>query len=281
MKILNLNSMTERKSKQRVSSARQKAKLPVPSSLSSSSSNCRRRKPAATPRLSKPPPKPTGILQRCKSEPNFWNVGISFGNGTTSYPEMHRPLTCTDVLASPFTSSLNSEKYEKDAKVIVNVTVEGSPGPVRAMVRLGASVEETIKLVVDRYGEEGRRPYLDKATAVADFELHHSHFSLESINKTLKIGDAGTRSFYLRTNSNSRSSSFTYNDGDRSADHTRLMLPYSHSAPEVVPSSSNNTIDVPPPFLLFSSLVARTFNKFGRRSIKLWKVFLGCMFLLC
>ncbi|RZC73243.1 hypothetical protein C5167_048728 [Papaver somniferum] len=278
MKILNLNSMTERKIKQRVSSARQKAKLPIPSSLPSSSSNSRRRKLAATPRLSKPPPKPTGIIHRCKSEPNLWSVGIAFGNGITSYPEMHRPLTCTDVFASPFTSSLNSEKYEKDAKVIVNVTVEGSPGPVRALVRLGASVEETIKLVVDRYSDEGRRPYLDQKTAVTDFELHHSHFSLESINKTLKIGDAGSRSFYLRTNSNSRSSSFTYNDGDRPADHTRLLLPYSHSAPEVVPSSSNQTIHVSPPFLLFSSLVARTFNKFGRRSIKLWKVFLGCMY---
>ncbi|KAI3939947.1 hypothetical protein MKW98_029723 [Papaver atlanticum] len=273
MKNLNSNSMTERKIKQRVSSTRQKAKLPIPSSSSSSSSNCRRRKLAATPRLSKPPPKPTGIIQRCKSEPNLWSVGIAFGNGTTSYPEMHRPLTCTDVLESPFTSSLNSEKYETDAKVIVNVTVEGSPGPVRALVRLGASVEETIKLVVDRYSDEGRRPYLDQNTVVADFELHHSHFSLESINKTLKIGDAGSRSFYLRTNSNSRSNSFTYNNGD-----TRLMLPYSHSAPEVVPSSSNNTIEVSPPFLLFSSLVARTFSKVGKRSIKLWKILLGCMY---
>ncbi|KAI3918234.1 hypothetical protein MKX01_041554 [Papaver californicum] len=267
--------MAERKIKPRVSSTRQKAKPPNPSS---SSSLCRRRKIAATPRLSKPPSKPTGIIQHCKSEPNLWSVGIAFGDGTTTYPKMHRPVTCTDVLASPFTSSLNFEKYEKDAKVVVNVTVQGSPGPVRALVRLGASIEETIKLVVGRYSDEGRRPYLDQATAVTDFELHHSHFSLESINKTLKIGDAGSRSFYLRTNSNSRSNSFTYNDDDRPADHTRLMFPYSHSAPDIVPSSSSNTVDVSPPFLLFSSLVARTFNKVGRRSIKLWKVLFGCMY---
>lgn len=69
--------------------------------------------------------------------------------------------------------------YKKDAKVVVNVTVEGSPGPVRTMVKLGASVDETIKLVVDRYSEEGRTPKLGKDVAPS-FELHHSYFSLQS-----------------------------------------------------------------------------------------------------
>lgn len=63
--------------------------------------------------------------------------------------------------------------------MVVNVTVEGSPGPVRAMVSLGSSVEETIKLVVDKYGQEGRSPRLDLGAA-STFELHHSYFSLES-----------------------------------------------------------------------------------------------------
>lgn len=69
--------------------------------------------------------------------------------------------------------------YNKEAKVVVNVTVEGSPGPVRTMVKLGSSVEETIKLVINKYCEEGRTPRLDK-NAMSTFELHHSYFSLQS-----------------------------------------------------------------------------------------------------
>lgn len=69
--------------------------------------------------------------------------------------------------------------YKKDAKVVVNVTVEGSPGPVRTMVKLGASVEETIKVVVDKYSKEGRTPKLDQG-APSSFELHNCYFSLKS-----------------------------------------------------------------------------------------------------
>lgn len=74
--------------------------------------------------------------------------------------------------------------YNKDAKVVVNVTVEGSPGPIRAMVKLSSSVEETIKLVIDKYGEQRRTPHLDK-DAISTFELHHSYFSLQSKFKIL------------------------------------------------------------------------------------------------
>lgn len=63
--------------------------------------------------------------------------------------------------------------------MVVSVTVEGSVGPVKAMVRLGASVGEAIAAVVERYAREGRSPRLDPAAAES-FQLHHSHFSLES-----------------------------------------------------------------------------------------------------
>jgi hypothetical protein len=67
----------------------------------------------------------------------------------------------------------------QEAKVVVSVTVEGSVGPVKAMVRLGASVGEAIAAVVERYAREGRSPRLDPAAAES-FQLHHSHFSLQS-----------------------------------------------------------------------------------------------------
>ncbi|GKU95448.1 hypothetical protein SLEP1_g8808 [Rubroshorea leprosula] len=66
--------------------------------------------------------------------------------------------------------------YNKDAKVVINVSVEGSPGPVRTMVKLGCTVEQTIKLVVNKYAEEGRSPKLDHNFT---FELHQSYFSLQ------------------------------------------------------------------------------------------------------
>ncbi|EPS59723.1 hypothetical protein M569_15083, partial [Genlisea aurea] len=90
--------------------------------------------------------------------------------------------------------------YEKEAKVVVNVTVEGSPGPIRTLVKLGANVDETIKLVMKKYKEEGRRPKLD-TDAASFYELHSSNYSLESLNRSDLIGDAGSRSFYLRKGS--------------------------------------------------------------------------------
>jgi hypothetical protein len=71
---------------------------------------------------------------------------------------------------------------------VVSVTVEGSVGPVKAMVRLGASVGEAIAAVVERYAKEGRSPRLDPAAAEA-FQLHHSHFCLQSksFNTSLHI----------------------------------------------------------------------------------------------
>jgi hypothetical protein len=68
--------------------------------------------------------------------------------------------------------------------VVVSVTVEGSVGPVKAMVRLGASVGEAIAAVVKRYASEGRSPRLDLAAADS-FQLYHSYFTLES--KTLPL----------------------------------------------------------------------------------------------
>lgn len=67
------------------------------------------------------------------------------------------------------------------------MTVEGSPGPVRAMVKLGSNVDDTIKLVVAKYVEEGRTPKLEPITSPSSFELHHSYFSLQSMSNYFLI----------------------------------------------------------------------------------------------
>ncbi|KAA8521929.1 hypothetical protein F0562_012757 [Nyssa sinensis] len=148
------------------------------------------------------------------------------------------------------------EGYNGDAKVVVNVTVEGSPGPIRTMVKLGSNVEETIRLVINKYGKEGRSPQIDKNAASA-FELHHSYFSLQCLDKTDVIGDVGSRSFYLRKSSSGR--------GGEMASASSIS--------EIV--SARATTPQPPTFSL-ASFIARKINKIIRRTQKLWKI-LGCM----
>ncbi|CAH2071383.1 unnamed protein product [Thlaspi arvense] len=99
---------------------------------------------------------------------------------------------CSSSSSSPINQQVNKREA---AKVVINVSVEGSPGPVRTLVRLSWNVEETIKMVVDKYRKEGRTPKLDKDLA---FELHQSHFSIQCLEKTDVIGEIGSRSFYMR-----------------------------------------------------------------------------------
>ncbi|BFG31518.1 uncharacterized protein Pyn_18813 [Prunus yedoensis var. nudiflora] len=219
--------------------------------------------------------KPIKILKRCSSEPILFcsSAGSDFGEegfrvrDLRSEPEgvLFRPQTCTDIFASspslmtPF-SPQKHEGYMKDAKVVLNVSVEGSPGPVRAMVKLGSTVDETIKLVVDKYSKEGRTPKLDKDEALS-FELHQSYFSLQSLDKSEVIGDCGSRSFYLRKSSSNRSSN---NGGSTSF------------TSEAVPARANSPPPAARPVFLLPNFFARKLGKIIRRTHKLWRIII-CM----
>ncbi|KAL5748580.1 hypothetical protein ACOSQ2_025877 [Xanthoceras sorbifolium] len=222
---------------------------------------------------------PVKILKRSSSEPSLWSGCSNSGGDGDDLKRMsfgyegdgalHRPHASTDVFASspslmsfPPQTTLESvqEGYKKDAKVVVNVTVEGSPGPIRAMVKLGSSVDETIKLVVDKYSEQRRTPKLDQDSA-SYFELHHSYFSLQSIDKSELMGDVGSRSFYLRRSSSNRSS----NGSSPSRSQVAGVSVRANSPPPIPP----------PPFLL-PTFVARKFGKLIRRVRKLWRVMI-CM----
>ncbi|XVF13279.1 hypothetical protein REPUB_Repub08aG0195000 [Reevesia pubescens] len=252
---------------------------------------CRRPRlpyPSSTPRLRTPPPnrrsekrssKHGRILKRCVSEPCLWSSVVDLGHedqqirssfflgseGEGGVP-LFRPQTCTDVFASSpsllgFASPSSPKQgfefgvqgYKKDAKVVINVSVEGSPGPVRTMVKLGSSVEETIKLVADKYTEEGRTPKLDCNSGL---ELHHSYFSLQSLDKSLLIGDAGSRSFYLRKNSSRHSSNGASNS----------------FVSEIGPARANSPPAIPPPTYLLPAFMARKLSKIVRRTRRLCKV---------
>ncbi|KAL2543946.1 Uncharacterized protein Fot_13179 [Forsythia ovata] len=215
-------------------------------------------------------PKDVKILQRCKSEPALPEVRGDPG-GESSRTEklaveegegvLYRPQTCMDIFSPPEilvprSPHIYPEGYNKNAKVVVNVTVEGSPGPVRTMLKLGSSVEETVKLVVEKYNDEGRSPCLDK-DAASTFELHHSYFSLQSLSKSDMIGDVGSRSFYLRTCCS-----------DSRAENTCTSLNTG-----TVPATSTNHLAVSPSF---PGLIDLKFKNMMRRTRKLWKI-LGCM----
>ncbi|KAF4366582.1 hypothetical protein F8388_004246 [Cannabis sativa] len=230
-----------------------------------------RRTPPPRRSLIKPHSKPIKILKRCSSEPLLWIGSSSSSNSSDGNEDdrrrifgsehvLLRPYTCTEIFASSpsllgFSSSPgNHEKpdYKKDAKVVLNVTVEGSPGPVRTMVKLGSSVEETIKNVVEKYNEEGRTPKLEKDSP-SSLELHHSYFSLQSLDKSDAIGDVGSRSFYLRKRSSRNGASFT-------------------SETSSLRASSSGIVVQPPPVFLLPNFVAIGVQKMVRRTRKLWKI---------
>lgn len=240
----------------------------------------RRRTPSATGQLSKKPSRPIEILQRCNSEPTLRTDGDNRKLTTPPDSVLFRPMTCTDVFSSAdylplLQSPQKFEGYSKDSKVVVNVIVEGSPGPIRTMVKLGSSVEETIRLVVSKYSEEGRSPLLHKNSA-STFQLYHSHFSLESLNKSDVIGDVGSRSFYLRKGINgdcsnsSRSSS--NNEGEMMESAAFFTSEMVSSSTEIIPA----TPTTPSPLSFLQAFIARNINIIIRTTCKLWTL-LGCL----
>ncbi|KAG9445386.1 hypothetical protein H6P81_016726 [Aristolochia fimbriata] len=240
----------------------------------SSRSTCRRRRSSpqnsnqfSSRRRCSKPPKPTRRkqLRRCSSEPLL----VVPSSVEEEEPEdgallvLLRPRTCLDIFPSslpspspsPSRSSLAYEKYGDESKVVLSVLVEGSPGPVRTMVRLGASVAETIRIVVDKYREEGRSPLLGRDASHSSFQLHHSYFSLQSLNKTEKIGSVGSRNFYLR-----RSNGDEREEGNSaSSDHDKTLV--------------KSNLPLQP---LFSSSIAKRLGQIARRTRKIWKL-LGCV----
>ncbi|XP_075505793.1 uncharacterized protein At4g22758-like [Primulina tabacum] len=171
---------------------------------SSPSPTVRRRiKPAAHGRKFLEPSKDVNILRRSKSAPSllkgFGTEAVEKVSAEEDEGVLYRPQTWADIFTSPEISTPR-KCYQKDAKVVVKVTVEGSAGPIQTLVKLGSNVEETINLVITKYNEEGRIPPLDKHSA-STCQLHQSYFSLHSLSKSDLIGDIGSRSFYLRKHS--------------------------------------------------------------------------------
>ncbi|KAL8170604.1 hypothetical protein V2J09_022408 [Rumex salicifolius] len=223
--------------------------------------------PTSTPRKLPFLSEPIDILPKCSSEP-FLFGGHSGSPSSVSDGWLYSQMTCTDVLSpsstllSPARIQSPSEVYQKDTKVVVTVTVEGSPGPIRTMVKLGTTVDETIQLLIDKYDKEGRFPRLDK-NAASVYELHLSYFSLESLERSDSIGDVGSRNFYLRKGRPSHKTIIKASEIVAQAEvHT---TPDYESRPWVSMS-----------VVFFPAYITRKTTKIVRRMRRLWKV-LGCL----
>ncbi|KAJ1416047.1 hypothetical protein SESBI_17567 [Sesbania bispinosa] len=220
--------------------------------------------PSPSPRRrTKKKPRPLRILKRCSSAPLLSRrdvFDIDDADSLRSRGTLFLPQTFSDAfLSSPSLFASSPKIYsnqikgcDKETKVVVNVTVEGSPGPIRTMVKLGSTVEETIKCVVEKYREEGRSPLIDPNKA-SSFQLHHSYFSLESLDKSEVIGEVSSRSFYLQKSNGVNSFR-------------------SESGQDLVTRSSAPPIAIATPPLLLPSFIARKLSKIIRRARRLWKI---------
>ncbi|XP_008807515.1 uncharacterized protein At4g22758-like [Phoenix dactylifera] len=150
-----------------------------------------------------------------KSPPPPPHRSSSFHGRTAASPvehrQMRRPKTQPDLLAgaergmaaSPEEKRLGKggdKSFEAErrmpAKVLVNVTVQRSLGPVQVMASTEWTVRELVAAALRQYVKEGRRPLLPSAEPAA-FGLHYSQFSLEPLDLKEKLIRLGSRNFFL------------------------------------------------------------------------------------
>lgn len=81
------------------------------------------------------------------------------------------------------------------AKVLVNVTVLRSPGPVQVMASMEWSVADLVAAAMQLYVKEGRQPP-PPTTAPSAFSLHYSQFSLERMPCSLNSNVANIPTQY-------------------------------------------------------------------------------------
>ncbi|KAK6788010.1 hypothetical protein RDI58_016535 [Solanum bulbocastanum] len=84
----------------------------------------------------------------------------------------------------------------KLTKLLLNVTIQRSPGPVQVLISPESTVHDLIAAAVRQYSKEGRRPALC-STDFSDYDLHYSQFSLASLDRAEKLMALGTRNFFL------------------------------------------------------------------------------------
>ena len=103
-------------------------------------------------------------------------------NAAAMSSQLRRPKTLPELvsykkLAGTVTSPDGLPR--QPPKLLLNVTMMGSLGPVQVIMTPESTVGDLMAAVVRQYVKEGRRPILPTTDASA-FDLHYSQFSLES-----------------------------------------------------------------------------------------------------
>ncbi|KAH9328243.1 hypothetical protein KI387_000351, partial [Taxus chinensis] len=75
---------------------------------------------------------------------------------------------------------VESAKGKSSAKLLVNVTVAQSIGPLRVLLSNDATLVDAIKAALAVYAKEGRRPTL--SSDPLSFGMHYSQFSIECVD---------------------------------------------------------------------------------------------------
>ncbi|EHA8589671.1 hypothetical protein COCNU_scaffold011891G000040 [Cocos nucifera] len=103
-------------------------------------------------------------------------------------PQSHQEL--------PRWLEVNGAVGQRLTKLLLNVTIERSLGPVHVVMPPENTVADLVRAAVDAYVKEGRRPLLPLADPKV-FDLHYSQYSLESLNPEEKLINLGSRNFFL------------------------------------------------------------------------------------
>ncbi|XP_073286702.1 uncharacterized protein [Primulina huaijiensis] len=112
-----------------------------------------------------------------------------------------RPRTVPDLFPGARISGNEAEdmvlrgRPAKLTKFLCKVTVQRSIGPVQMLISLEATVEDLIAAAMRQYAQEARRPILSSDASA--FDLHFSQFNLESLDRSAKIQELGSRNFFL------------------------------------------------------------------------------------
>ncbi|XP_039138971.1 uncharacterized protein At4g22758-like isoform X1 [Dioscorea cayenensis subsp. rotundata] len=111
--------------------------------------------------------------------------------------KIRRPESQTD-LSGPSAETLKygAAAAQRPMKLLLNVTVLQSPGPIQVVMSPENSVADLVRAAVEAFIREGRRPPLPFSDPKA-FELHYSQYSLESLKSEEKLMNLGSRNFFL------------------------------------------------------------------------------------
>ncbi|CAI0413935.1 unnamed protein product [Linum tenue] len=81
-------------------------------------------------------------------------------------------------------------------KLLVNVKIERSLGPVQVFMSPESRVKDLIKAAVEIYVREKRRPFLEENDP-RRFRLHYSQFTFQSLEEEEKLVNLESRNFFM------------------------------------------------------------------------------------